>query len=90
MGGSKKNANYFIGYQENNLFYMDPHNPQKYQPLNRLNENKVDEAKNGQTYFCDKLLKIKLTEEFNPSCAIGFLVNNQKKLDNLVEALIAE
>lgn len=69
---------------------MDPHNPQKYNKLNDMNDekiNKTEEAKEWSTYFCDKLLKIELTEEFNPSLAIGFLIKNRKELDYLVKAL---
>lgn len=92
IGGLTKKAFYFIGNCQDNLYYLDPHTVQKYQPL--LNNIKYNETMFNDE-FCDcEMLKWKSfhnlktssiqISEMNPSIAIGFLCKTKNELNSCI------
>jgi len=63
LGGKPNSAYYFIGYQDNQVLYLDPH---IVQPAVRMDKDFVPE-----TYHCNVPKKMQF-EDMDPSLAVGF------------------
>ncbi|KAK6462420.1 putative cysteine protease ATG4 [Scheffersomyces coipomensis] len=63
-GGKPSSSFYFLGYQDNDLIYMDPHRPQLF-----------DESTDYETYHTLNYNKLDINK-LDPSMMIGILVQN--------------
>eukprot|EP00298_Acanthocystis_sp_HF-20_P002934 c13315_g1_i1.p1 GENE.c13315_g1_i1~~c13315_g1_i1.p1 ORF type:complete len:398 (-),score=121.63 c13315_g1_i1:44-1237(-) len=73
IGGKKSTSFYFVGKQENNLLFIDPHYPQSTVPMDNFS---------FESFHSSQLAQIKLTE-MDPSLAIAFLCRSQQDLDEI-------
>jgi cysteine protease ATG4 len=73
IGGRPSHSLYFIGYQDEYLFYLDPHSVQTV-------------SRSMETYQCTKLKKIGISE-IDPSLAIGFLIKDLSDYKNFIESV---
>ncbi|CEF71463.1 Peptidase C54 family-containing protein [Strongyloides ratti] len=80
MGGKAKRSLYYIGCYNDSLIYLDPHLMQEY-------VNLEVETPNIDTFFCNIPKKVPLSQ-VDPSCAIGFLINNKEDLDKTIYQLV--
>jgi cysteine protease ATG4 len=68
MGGKPKSSLYFVGYQDDEVLYLDPHTVQKSLGKDRL--------PNYKTFHCSQPRKMKIVD-VDPSMAIGFLCQDR-------------
>lgn len=61
VGGRPSSSLYFVGHQDANLIYLDPHEPQPAAPLPAA----------APTYFCPTVRLMPIAS-MDPSLAIGF------------------
>lgn len=71
MGGKPKSSLYFIGYQDNEVIYLDPHTTQKC-------------STKEETYHCKTPLKIPISK-IDPSMALGFLCSTRQDFDEFCQ-----
>ena len=68
MGGKPKSSLYFIGYQDNEVIYLDPHTTQK-------------SSSKQETYHCKTPLKLPISK-IDPSMALGFLCSTKQDFED--------
>ncbi|KAL0488343.1 autophagy-related protein ATG4 [Acrasis kona] len=74
MGGKPKSSLYFIGYQDNDLLYLDPHTVQK--PASHKSGGGY------KSYHCSQPRKLKIYD-LDPSMCLGFLCQTQTDFEEL-------
>ena len=80
IGGKSYKASYFIGCDENNIFYLDPHQAQDsiIPPLNQ---------ENIQTYLSKTLFQLSI-KNLQPALTIGFLFRDLNEFKDLYQFLV--
>jgi len=86
VGGRPNHSVYFVGSVDDHLYYLDPHVVQKYQPLNVELKDVAEEERKFKSFHCVKPSSIPI-DQLDPSCAVGFLINNQRELDEWIKVL---
>jgi len=71
MGGKPKSSLYFVGHQDHDVIYLDPHTTQKSTPKE-------------ESYHFKSPLKIHVSK-IDPSMALGFLCSTRKDFDEFCE-----
>lgn len=71
IGGRPKHALYFVGFQEDQLFYLDPH-------LLQDSLSDFDADFDVSTYHCSSVRKIGLSK-VDPCCCLGFLCRTESE-----------
>lgn len=79
IGGRPKHSLYFVGYQDDKLIYLDPHNDQE-----AINAEQTDFPLDS--YHCDFPRKISISR-MDPSCAIAFYCRTRKDLMDLADSV---
>lgn len=79
IGGRPKHSLYFVGYQDDKLIYLDPHNDQE-----AIDAEQTDFPLDS--YHCDFPRKISISR-MDPSCAIAFYCRTRKDLHELAESV---
>lgn len=69
-GGRPSSSHYFFGFQNNDLFYLDPH---LHQPC--LKKEELPESLN--TVHCTKIRMLHM-DEMDPSMLVGFLIRDEE------------
>lgn len=72
MGGKPKSSLYFVGYQDNEVLYLDPHTVQK-STAKSLNHN-------YKSFHCSTPRKMKISD-VDPSMALGFLCQDRSDFE---------
>ncbi|OMP07953.1 Peptidase C54 [Corchorus olitorius] len=76
LGGKPGASTYIVGVQEENAFYLDPH---EVQPVANLSLDNLEA--DTSSYHCDIIRHIPL-ESIDPSLAIGFFCRDKDDFDN--------
>jgi cysteine protease ATG4 len=80
VGGSGNSSYYIIGYQDDRLIIMDPHQVQKSALIDNM-ENMSEIKEVCTTYHTPELSSIGIND-LDPSLALGFLIKDKGDLDN--------
>jgi len=80
IGGKPRESVYFIGYQDNQIIYLDPHFVQAYIPFDSDSVSQKD----FMTYQCRVPLKMPI-QDIDPSLAIGFFFPTRSDFDIFVQ-----
>lgn len=79
IGGRVNSAAYFIGYENNNLIFIDPHkNQTSLKGISELNRQ-------GIATYLDKKIYVLSFSHLRPALTIGFLFRNLNEFKDLVE-----
>ncbi|EFX82987.1 hypothetical protein DAPPUDRAFT_302128 [Daphnia pulex] len=73
IGGKPKHSQYFIGWQDDYLIHLDPHNCQEMVDVLIPNFNL-------KSFHCHELRKTAL-KQVDPSCCVGFYLRSQREFD---------
>ncbi|KAJ2998619.1 Cysteine protease atg4 [Globomyces sp. JEL0801] len=76
-GGRPNSSLFFMGYQGNNLIYLDPHFNRACIPLKELHSYEKEDL---FSYHCDKVRLLSLNQ-MDPSMVIGFYIKDETELD---------
>ncbi|XVF14651.1 hypothetical protein REPUB_Repub09cG0080000 [Reevesia pubescens] len=76
LGGKPGASTYIVGVQEENVFYLDPH---EVQPVVNLSKDNLEA--DTSSYHCDIIRHIPL-DSIDPSLAIGFLCRDKDDFDD--------
>ncbi|KAK8653446.1 hypothetical protein V6N13_127445 [Hibiscus sabdariffa] len=76
LGGKPGASTYIVGVQEENVFYLDPHDVQ---PVVNLSSDNLEA--DTSSYHCDTIRHIPL-DSIDPSLAIGFLCRDKDDFDD--------
>ncbi|KAF9165745.1 Cysteine protease atg4 [Actinomortierella ambigua] len=76
-GGRPSSSYYFVGYQDNDLFYLDPHHSRCMVEIKDLNQYTEE---NLATYHCDTIRKIDIGS-VDPSMLIAFYCRDRAEFD---------
>jgi len=79
IGGKPRMSLYFVGVQDENLFYLDPHTVQNNIPPPEKMEELLDHDKN-QSFHCHTVSSMPASE-IDPSLAIGFYCRNREDVE---------
>lgn len=77
-GGRPSSSLYFIGYDKDELLYLDPHYPQQSMPINQRQQPKQQQNNQEQvykTYHSVSFQRLNINE-LDPSMMIGILIND--------------
>ena len=80
IGGKSYKASYFIGCDENNIFYLDPHQAQD-SIIPPINENNI------QTYLSKNLFQLSI-KNLQPAMTIGFLFRDLNEFKDLYQFIM--
>ncbi|WZY91687.1 cysteine protease ATG4a isoform X1 [Brassica napus] len=78
LGGKPGASTYIVGVQEDNGFYLDPHDVQQVVTVNKETLDVVDTS----SYHCNVLRYVPL-ESLDPSLALGFYCRDKADFDDL-------
>eukprot|EP01119_Soliformovum_irregulare_P016135 TRINITY_DN4635_c0_g1_i1.p1 TRINITY_DN4635_c0_g1~~TRINITY_DN4635_c0_g1_i1.p1 ORF type:complete len:371 (-),score=62.91 TRINITY_DN4635_c0_g1_i1:27-1139(-) len=73
VGGKPRSAMYFVGYQDDNVFYLDPHLVQPTVPMKT--------AFQTETYHPTSALKMPFTQ-LDPSLSVGFFCDTRSSFED--------
>ncbi|KAJ1651461.1 Cysteine protease atg4 [Dispira simplex] len=79
-GGRPSSAMYFVGYEDNDLIYLDPHCTRPLATINQTDD--LPTLPSCRTYHCRTPYKIAL-ERLDPCMLLGFFVRNTSELEDL-------
>jgi len=88
IGGKPRSSLYFIGVQDEHLFYLDPHTVQRAWDLtgrdSLRNPSLVTRHAISDSYHCQTVQSIHVTA-IDPSLALGFYIENENALEQFWE-----
>ncbi|PAA64641.1 hypothetical protein BOX15_Mlig025225g2 [Macrostomum lignano] len=94
IGGKPNHAHYFIGYQGNELYYLDPHTTQDCAAIGPAVSGVAAAATASgsppppdASYHCPSLRRMPFAR-LDPSLAVGFVCANEAQLDDLCASLV--
>lgn len=92
IGGKPNHAHYFIGYQANDLYYLDPHTTQECVAIGN-EPGGWDPASSQQSidasYHCGGLRRMPFSR-LDPSIALAFACSSEGQLDDLCASLVRQ
>ncbi|KAF9179441.1 Cysteine protease atg4 [Haplosporangium sp. Z 767] len=84
-GGRPSSSYYFVGYQGNDLFYLDPHHSRCIVETKDLNEYTAEDL---ATYHCETIRKIDINA-IDPSMLLAFYCRDRAEFDAFCERVKA-